>query len=156
MKLERGEMGIVALQFVALVAVVVLLSSYSPGQSAESTPTISSVYWGTPASGVGLHEGTVTTVAQNESVVTAYFTVAFSTKVSALAASRLCVGANSSSGESTTYTNIPWGYDSQRNANYLTLSPTGQPAGWRCTYTVKVTDALLQTSTWIGTVELKQ
>jgi len=154
MKLERGEMAIVVIQFAALVGVVLVLSTFTAGGSATSTPSFNSVYWGAPNSGVALHNGQLTKVSQNESEVTAYFTVAFSTKVSAITATRLCVGSNASAGESTTYTNIPWGYDSQRNSNFMTISPTGQPAGWQCTYTIKVTDGLLQTTTWLGSVEL--
>ena len=40
MKLERGEIAIVVVQFVALVAVVLLLSSFTPGQSAQSSPVV--------------------------------------------------------------------------------------------------------------------
>ena len=87
MKLERGEVAIVVVQFVALVAVVLLLSSFTPGQSAQSTPVISSVFWGPTSQGVALHQGQLAKVSQNESVITAYFTVAFSTKVSAKARS---------------------------------------------------------------------
>jgi hypothetical protein len=154
MKFERGEVGIVAVQFGALTAVVLLLSSFSPGQSAQSTPAISSVYWGTSSQGVALKPDKLTTVAQNESVVTAYFTVAFSTKVSAVSGSRLCIGPNSTVGESTTYTIIPFTYDSSKGSGSIPLSPTGQEAGWVCTYTIKVTDSLSQTTTWLGSVEL--
>ncbi len=155
MNLERGEAGIVAVQFAALVAAVVLLSSFSPGQSAQSTPAFTSVYWGTSSQGVALSSGKVTTVTQNESVVTAYFAVAFSTKVSAVAGSRLCIGPNSSLAESTTYTTINFTYDSSKGTGSIPLSPTGQQAGWVCAYTIKVTDSLSQTSTWLGSVELK-
>jgi len=156
MKLERGEVGIVVGQFVALVAVVLLLSSFSPGQSAQSTPVFSSVYWGSSGQGVALQPGKLTVVTQNESVVTAYFTVAFSTQVSAVSGSRLCIGPNSSVGESTTYTVIPFTYEKSKGSGTIPLSPTGQQAGWVCTYTIKVTDSLSQTTTWLGSVELKQ
>ena len=155
MKLERGEVGIVALQFGALVSVVILLSSFSPGQSAQSAPVISSVYWGAPSQGVALSSGKVTTVAQNESVVTAYFAVAFSTKVSAVSGSRLCTGPNSTVGESTTYTVINFTYDPSKGTGSIPLSPAGQPTGWVCAYTIKVTDSLSQTTTWLGSVELR-
>ena len=150
MKLERGEMAIVVVQFAALVAVVLLLSSFTPGQSAQSMPVVSSAYWGTTSQGVTLHQGQTTKVTQNESVITAYFTVAFSTKVSAVSGSRLCVGPNSTAGESTTYTTIPF----SPSSGSLVLSPTGQQLGWVCTYTIKVTDTLSQTTTWLGSVEL--
>jgi hypothetical protein len=152
MKLERGEVAIVVVQFAALVAVVLLLSSFTPGQSAQSTPVVSSVYWGPMSSGIVLHSGQLSKVSQNESVVTAYFTVAFSTKVSAVSGSRLCIGPNSTAGESTTYTTIPFSPAS----GSLVLSPTVQQAGWVCTYTIKVTDSLSQTTTWLGSVELTQ
>ncbi len=154
MKLERGEVGIVVVQFAALVSVVLLLSSFSPGQSAQSTPVVDSVYWGTSSQGVALSAGKITTVTQNESVVTAYFTVAFSTQVTAVSGSRLCEGPNSSVGQSLTYTIIPFTYDKSKGSGAIPLSPTGQSAGWVCTYTVKVTDSLSQTTTWLGSVEL--
>jgi hypothetical protein len=154
MKMERGEVAIVAVQFVALVAVVLLLSSFSPGQSAQSTPVFTSVYWGTSSQGVVLSAGQVTKVGQNESVVTAYFTVAFSTKVSAVSGSRLCVAPNSTAGISTTYTIIPFTYDESKGSGTIPLSPTGQQSGWVCTYTIKVSDDLSQTITWLGSVEL--
>lgn len=154
--MERGEIAIVAFQFIALFAVVLILTSYTPGQSAQSNPVISSVYWGASSQGIGLPNGQLVKVSQNESVVTAYFTVAFSTQVSAVSGSRLCVAPNSTSGESTTYTTIPFGYDSSKRADSMTLSPTVQQPGWVCTYTIKVTDTLSQTATWLGSVELQQ
>jgi hypothetical protein len=154
MKLERGEVGIVAAQLAALISVVLLLSSFSPGQSAQSTPVIGSVYWGTSIQGVALQTGHLTKVNQNESVVTAYFTVAFSTQVSAVSGSRLCYGPNSTVGESTIYTIIPFTYDPSKGSGTIPLSPAGQQAGWVCAYTIKVTDDLSQTATWLGSVEL--
>ncbi|HEV2389299.1 MAG TPA: hypothetical protein VGS04_01105 [Nitrososphaerales archaeon] len=155
MKLERGEIGIVVVQFAALVSVVLLLSNFSPGQSAQSTPVIGSVYWGASSQGFALAAGKTTTVAQNESVVTAYFTVAFSTQVTAVSGSRICEVPNSSVGQSLTYTLIPFTYDKSKGSGTIPLSPTGQSAGWVCTYTIKVTDSLSQTTTWLGSVELK-
>ncbi|HVB95114.1 MAG TPA: hypothetical protein VND41_00750 [Nitrososphaerales archaeon] len=155
MKLERGEVGIVAVQFAALVVVVLLLSSFSPSQSAQSTPVIGSVYWGASNQGVALTYGKLTTVTQNASLLTAYFTVAFSTKVSAVSGSRLCLGPNSTVGESTTYTTINFTYDSTKGTGSIPLSPAGQQTGWACAYTIKVTDSLSQTTTWLGSVELK-
>ena len=152
MRLERGEVAIVVVQFAALVAVVLLLSSFTPGQSAQSTPVVSTVYWGPTSLGIVLHSGQLAKVTQNESVITAYFTVAFSTKVSAVSASSVCIGPNSTAGESFTYTKIPFSPAS----GSLTLSPTVQQLGWTCTYTIKVTDTLSQTTTWLGSVELTQ
>lgn len=154
MRLERGELAIVAVQFAALVFVVLLLSTFSPGQSAQSTPVINSVYWGTSAQGNALQSAKLTKVSENQSVITAYFAVAFSTQVSAVFGSRLCIGPNSTTGESTTYTYIPFTYDSAKGSGTIPLSPTGQPNGWVCTYTIKVTDSLSQTATWLGSVEL--
>ena len=148
--MERGEIAIVGVQFVALIAVVLLLSSFMPGQSAQSNPVISSVFWGPSNQGIALHGGQLTKVNQNESVVTAEFTVAYSTKVSAVSGSRLCVGPNSTSGESTIYTTIPFSPAS----GSMVLSPAVQQPGWVCTYTIKVTDGLSQTTTWLGSVEL--
>jgi hypothetical protein len=154
MKLERGEVGIVVVQFVALVAVVLLLSSFSPGQSATSVPTFSSVYWGTSSQGVALAVNKLTVVSQNESVVTAYFTVAFSTQVSAVSGSSICFAPGSNTGISTTFTRIQFTYISAKGTGTIPLSPIGQQAGWVCTYTIKVTDSLSQTTSWLGSVEL--
>jgi hypothetical protein len=156
LKLEPGEVGIVAVQFVALVVVVLLLSSFSPGQSAQSSPAITTVYWGTPSQGTALPSDRVTKVAQNETVVTADFTVAFSTSISAVAGSRLCLAPDSSEGVSTTYTTIPFTFDSSKGSGSLPLSPAGQQAGWVCTYTIRITDTDSQTATWLGSVELSQ
>jgi hypothetical protein len=150
MKLERGEIGILVIQFLALIAVVLLVSTFSPGQSAVSSPTINTVYWGTSSQGTALHEGKLAKVTQNESVITAYFKVAYSTQVSAVAGSRICVGLNSTAGVSTTYTTIPFSLVT----GSLTLNSTVQQLGWTCTYTIKVTDSLSQTTTWLGSVEL--
>jgi hypothetical protein len=152
--LEKGEITIVVFQFVALIVVVLVLSNYSQGNSTQSTPIFNTVYWGTPSQNIGLREGGTTMVTQNETMITAYFNVAFSTHVSSITATRLCIGSNATAGESTTYTNIPWGYDAQKKSNYLTITPTVQPAGWKCTYTIKVTDGLSQTTAWLGTVVL--
>ncbi|MDA4118425.1 MAG: hypothetical protein OK455_08800, partial [Thaumarchaeota archaeon] len=154
LSLEKGEIAIVSVQFVALVGLVFLLSIYAPGESAQSSPSITSVYWGQSSLGVGLHYGQLTKVSLNESTITAYFNVAYSTQVSAVAASRLCVNSNSSAGVSTTYTTLSWGHDSSKGADYVFVSPTVQLPGWDCTYTIKVTDGLSQTTTWLGTVQL--
>ncbi len=148
--MERGEIAIVAVQFAALVAVVLLLSSFTPGQSAQSSPVISSVYWGSPAQGIALRTGQLTKVSQNQSVVTADFTVAYSTKVSSVSGSRLCVAPNSTAGESMIYTTISFSPAS----GSMVLSPTIQRPGWICTYTIKAMDGLSQTTTWLGSVEL--
>ena len=152
--MERGEVAIVASQFVALTAVVILLASFSPGQGAQSNPVVSSVFWGTPDLGVSLHAAQLTKVSQNESVLTAYFTVAFSTQPSAVSGSRLCSGPNSTAGESTVYTTISWSYDASKHSDSMVLSPTVQQPGQVCAYTIKVTDGLSQTATWLGSVEL--
>jgi len=151
--LERGEVAIVAAQFAALIAVVLLLSSFTPGQSSQSSPVIGSVYWGTPGQGVTLQNGQLAKVALNESAITADFTVAFSTKPSAVTGSRLCIGPNSTAGESTTYTYIPFAYDSSKGTYTIVLSSTVQQPGWVCTYTIKVTDTLSESATWLGSVE---
>jgi hypothetical protein len=148
--MERGEIGIVVVQFSALIAVVLLLSSFTPGQSAQSSPVIASVYWGPSTQGLALHGGQLTRVSRNESVVSADFTVASTTQVSAVSGSRLCVAPNSTAGESTIYTSISFSPAS----GSLVLSPTVQQPGWICTYTIKVVDSLSQTTTWLGSIEL--
>lgn len=152
MKLERGEVAIVTIQFVALFTVVLVLSSFSPGQSAQSTPTFSSAYWGTSNQGTALSEGHTTVVKQNASALTAYFTVAFSTTISSVSGTRLCV-ANSTSGILTTYTTIRFSLN--KGTGTIPLSPVGQPKGWVCTYTIKITDSLSQTVTWLGSVQVE-
>jgi hypothetical protein len=147
-------MAIVAAQFAALIALVVLLSSFTPGQSAQSNPVISSVYWGTPGHGLLLQSDHLAKVKLNESAVTADFTVATSTQPSAVTGSRLCLAPNSTSGVSTTYDSIPFSFDPSKGAYSMVLAPTVQQTGWVCTYTLKVTDSLSQTSTWLGYVEL--
>ncbi len=153
--MERGEIAIVSVQFIALVGLVFALSVYTPGQSAQSTPVFSSVYWGQSSQGIGLQSGQVTKVTLNASVITAYFNVAYSTQVSSVSASRLCVNSNSTAGASTIYTNLPFGYDASTRSDYVVVSPVNQPAGWDCTYTIKVTDGLSQTTTWLGSVMLQ-
>jgi hypothetical protein len=153
--LERGEVTIVAAQLVALLAVVLLLSNFTPGQTSQSNPVFSSVYWGAPGLGVSLGSGRVTVVAVNESSITAYFNVAYSTQVSGVTASRFCTAPNSLAGDATVYTNITFSYDSARKADSVVLSPSIQQPGWVCAYTIKVTDGLQQTTTWLGSVELR-
>jgi hypothetical protein len=151
--LEKAEAAIITGQFVALIAIVLLLANYTPGQSSLSYPVVSSVYWGSPGNGVSLQKGQTMKVMQNESEVTAYFTVAFSTSVSAVSASRLCVDPANGAGVSTTYNTIQFGYDSAKSQHTVTVSPTVQQPGWECTYTITITDGLSQTATWLGTVE---
>lgn len=153
MKLEKGEAAIVAVQFVALIAVVLLISQFSPGQSVESAPMVNSVYWGSSDGGVALHVDQLTKVSQNASVVTAYFTLAYSTSISSVSGSRLCT-TSTSSGVATTYTTIPFTFVASKGTGTVPLSPAGQSVGWVCTYTIKVTDSLSQTVTWVGSVEL--
>ena len=154
MKLERGEVAILAVQFVALILVVLLISNFTSGQTAQSSPTINSAYWGVSDGGTALKSGQVTKIGQNESVLTVYFAVAFSTRVSAISGSRICAEPNATSGVSTTYTSVPYEFDESKGSGSVSLSPVGQQAGWVCTYTVKVTDDLAQTVTWVGSVEL--
>lgn len=156
MRLERGEVAIVAVQFVALAAVVLLISSFTPGQTAQSSPVFRSAYWGNSTQGIPLKSGQLTKVTQNASVVTVHFQVAFSTRVSDVSGARLCVAPNSTAGISTTYNNIPYAFDSSKGSGTVSLLPAGQQVGWVCTYTVKVTDNLSQTVTWMGSVELTQ
>jgi len=151
--LEKAEGAIITGQFAALVGIVLLLANYTPGQSSLSYPVISSVYWGSPGHGDPLTKGQVVKVTDNQSMITAGFTVAFSTKVSAVSASRLCVDPASGTGVSTTYNVIQFGYDSSKGVHTVTVSPAVQQPGWDCSYTITVTDGLSQTATWLGTVE---
>lgn len=151
--MERGEAAIVAAQLVALIVVVLVLSGFTPGQSAQSTPVVQSVYWGTQGHGDALRKNAVTRVSENESVVTAYFSVAFSTQVSSVSGSRLCTTPGSTQAEATDFSPLPFTFDSNKGTGSIPLSPATQQAGAVCTYTIKVTDSLSQTVTWIGSVQ---
>lgn len=151
--MEKAEAAIIAGQFVALIVIVLLLASYTPGQSSLSYPVVNSVYWGSAGNGVSLQKDQTVKVTQNESEITAYFSVAYSTTVSAVSASRLCVDPATGAGVSTVYDTIQFGYDSAKGLHTVTVSPTVQQPGWQCSYTLTVTDGLSQTVTWLGTVE---
>jgi hypothetical protein len=155
--LEKGEIGIVAGQFIALALVILILGNYfGPGATNGSNmPEIGKVYWGTPSAGVTLGSHTVTQVTTNASSISMYFSLATGTTIGSASASRLCVNPSANNtGEVQVYTRIPINYDTQKKQNYVEFGSTGQAQGIGCTYTITVTDSLQQTVTWVGTVRL--
>jgi hypothetical protein len=152
--LEKGEIGIVAGQFIALALVIIILGNYV-GPTQNATTTAGKVYWGTPSAGVILVSNKVTTVTSNSSSISMYFSLASGTTIGSASASRLCVNprANNTGGVQG-YTRISINYDAGKKQNYIQFGPTGQALGIGCTYTITVTDSLQQTVTWVGTVSL--
>jgi hypothetical protein len=153
--MEKGEAAVLAVQFGALAVVVLLLTVAGPGQNVQSTPSFIQVYWGDPSSGAVLTSGQTNVVTQNSSSISALFNLAYSTKVSALSASRLCIDPTTKAGVSNTYTNLQIQFDVSRNAYAVTVSPTGQHGGWQCSYTITLTDSISQTAVWVGTVQIR-
>jgi len=160
--MEKGEIGVLSIQFGALIIVVFLLTVLAHGTNTQSTPEITTVYWGPlPAQGATtptLGQGT-NTEATNATSMTVFYSLAYTTHVTSVSASRLCLASNST-GEDLVYTNLPINYDSAKGQYYFTFGSTGgqtttQLAGWSCTYTVTVTDSLEQTTVWVGTVIVK-
>jgi hypothetical protein len=151
---EKGEIGIVAGQFIALALVIIILGNYV-GPPQNATTTVGKVYWGQPPAQVTLGSDKVTTVTSNANNISLYFSLATGTTIHSASASRLCVnpGANNT-GEVQDYTLIPINYDAKDKLNYVEFGPTAQTPGIGCTYTITVTDSLQQTITWVGTVRL--
>ena len=154
--MEKGEVGILALQFGALAIAVLLLSNFAYGTNSSSTPSVTAVYWGAPPPGVGVKIGTGThTETTNASQISAFYSLAPGTHLDSISASRLCTTEQTnatSQGDEYDYTYIPRYYDSSNKAYYFTFGPTGQPAGWSCLYTIAVTDSLEQGVSWTSTV----
>jgi hypothetical protein len=154
--LEKGEVLILAIQFGALIVAVLLLSNFAYGSNASSTPSITTVYWGSPPPGTGVSIGTGThTESTNSSVISAFYSLAAGTHIVSFSASRLCSNPQSnatSQGDELDYTYIPRYYDTAKGAYYFTFGPTGQPTGWSCVYTITITDSLAQSASWITTI----
>jgi hypothetical protein len=157
--LEKGEVGILAVQFGALIFAVLLLSNFAYGTNASSTPAITTVYWGSPPPASGISIGTGTNIEKtNASAVSFFYTLAYSTHLVAAAASRFCINPETNAtvgGGETVYTNIPNLYSTAKKAYYFTFSLTGQPTGWNCVYSITITDSLQQMANWAGTVIVK-
>jgi len=153
--LERGEIGIVAGQFIALALVILILGNYVGAGPISGTTETGKVYWGAPSAGVTLGSRSVTQVTTNASSISMYFSLASGTTIGSASASRLCVNPSANNtGEVQVYTRIPINYDTQKMQNYLQFGSTGQALGIGCTYTITVTDSLQQTVTWVGSVKL--
>ncbi|MDA4114835.1 MAG: hypothetical protein OK474_12395 [Thaumarchaeota archaeon] len=154
--LEKGEIAIVAGQFIALALVILILGNYFGTNTNQTlTPETGKVYWGAPSAGVTLEIHRLTQVNTNASSISMYFSLAQGTTIGSASASRLCVNpSTNNTGEVQGYTRILINYDGQKKQNYLQFGPTGQALGIGCTYTISVTDSLQQTVTWVGTVRL--
>jgi hypothetical protein len=157
--LEKGEVGILAVQFGALIFAVLLLSNFAYGTNASSTPAITQVYWGTPPPGTGSSIGTGTNLEKtNATTMSFFYTLAYSTHLVSVSALSFCTNpqANATAGgAANTYTHIPQYYSTSKKAYYFTFGPTGQPTGWSCIYSITITDSLGQQANWAGTVIVK-
>jgi hypothetical protein len=157
--LEKGEVMILAVQFAALILVVLFLSGFATTPNAESTPKFGTVYWGNqPGGGVSLGVGSTTVVTTNATTISVFYNLAYSTNIGSFSAERLCVNpAANDTGGSMIYTKINIGFDKNLKTpqNYFYFDTTGQRVGYVCTYTIGLTDSLQQTVTWVGMVELK-
>jgi hypothetical protein len=152
--LERGEMGVLAVQFGALVIVLLVLSNFASGVSVISTPTITTVYWGSPSGNIQLAKGATNIESANANTMSVFYSLAVSTTPASVTAGRLCLDANDTGGVYV-YTDITFNYSVNENSHYISFGPTDQTVGQSCTYTVVLTDSLQQTYTWVSTVQLK-
>lgn len=153
--LEKGEVAIIAGQFAAL-AVAILLLSGAGAVPAISTPQINSIYWGgpPPASNISITKSALNRETVNASTISVFYGLAAGTTPDSAAASRLCLSANGT-GKVFTYVEVSFLYDNASKKYYMSFGPGGGPLGEQCTYTVTLTDSLLQsvTATWIVEME---
>ncbi len=152
--MEKGEVAILALQFGALLVVVLVVGNVLPGGSVEAPPAVGSVYWGNPGSNVAIPTSGTLKVTTNQSSIYVYFHLGGGAKVASTSASRFCTDPSGKAGQSTTYTIIPFLYDAAKGENYLVITPTTQRSGFSCIYAVQITDTLQQTVKWTGTVQM--
>jgi hypothetical protein len=153
--LEKGEVGILAGQFGALVIAILLLSNFV-GSSALSEPTVGAVYWGSPSSPYQLTRDVTNTETMNASMISVFYTLAPTTTPSSVSVSRLCLDAShNDTGGVLNYNNVTFAFDSANNKNYISFGPVGQEVGQTCSYTVTLTDSLQQQASWVGMVVLK-
>lgn len=154
--MEKGEVGVLAGQFAALVVVLLVLSNFASGTSPLSTPTIGAVYWGAPSGNIQLTKGVTNTEAANASTISVFYSLAYSTTPATASATKLCLNSGQNdTGGVFIYTNITFKYDAASKTNYISFGPAGQSAGQTCTYTVQLTDSLQQVATWVAIVKLK-
>lgn len=152
--MEKGEVAILAVQFGALLVVVLVVGNVLPGGSVEAPPTISNVYWGSPGSSVAIPTGGTLRATTNQSSIYVYFHMGGGATVASTSASRFCTDPSGKAGESTTYVTIPFMYDTARGENFLVITPTTQRSGFSCVYAVQITDTLQQIVKWTGTVHI--
>jgi hypothetical protein len=150
--LEKGEIAILAIQFGALLVVVLVVGNILPVGSVQTTPTVTGVYWGDPASSQPVQNGGTLKTHANQSIIYVYFQLNGGGEIASTSASRFCINQTKGEGESTTYVRIQFGYDTGRKANYLLITPTTQRIGLSCVYNVQITDRLLQTVKWTATI----
>ncbi len=152
--MEKGEVAILALQFCALLVVVLVVGNILPGGSVEAPPTVSSVYWGSPGSSAAIPTAGTLKVTTNQSSIYVYFHLGGGATVASTLASRFCTDPSGKTGQSTTYVTIPFLYDAAKGENYLVITPATQRSGFSCVYAVQITDTLQQTVKWTGTVKM--
>lgn len=155
--MERGEAGIITVQFLALAILVLLLGNYGNVTGAGiSTPQVNHVYWGTPSKTNELKTGGLNTEGVNASTISLYFSLPKGASIALpVTASRLCLDTKANNtGEVRVYDNISVNWDPTVRQNYVEIGPTGQPSGIGCSYTITITDTIQQTATWTDTVEV--
>ncbi|MDG6925320.1 MAG: hypothetical protein JRN09_02080 [Nitrososphaerota archaeon] len=154
--MEKGEVGILAGQFGALIIAVLVLANFLGTSSALSNPTIGTVYWGGPSSQYQLTRDATNTETMNATTISVFYVLAPTTTPASVTVSRLCLDASrNDTGGIYNYNNVTFAYDSSSNRNYISFGPVGQQIGQTCTYTVILTDSLQQQASWIATVMIK-
>jgi hypothetical protein len=152
--LEKGEVAILAIQFGALLVVVLVVGNLIPGIGSSTPTEFSGIYWGDPVNNAQIPNAGHFMTQTNQSSIFVYFHLASGAAVASTSASRFCTDRTGATGESTSYVRIPFGYDGLRKASYIQITPTSQKSGWSCLYNVQVTDTLQQTVKWTAIVEL--
>jgi hypothetical protein len=152
---EKGEVGVISVQFIALIISLLVLSNFTHVTDRYSTPNLQNVYWGQPSGHVQLTKGGSNTETVNASDMYVYFTLAQGTTASSLSASRLCNNAPpSGEGEQDTYDQIVINYTTP-TSGYFFFGSTEQSLGETCTYSMQLTDSLQQVTNFVATVTLK-
>jgi hypothetical protein len=155
--LERGEVGIITVQFAALAVLVILLGNYGNVTGAgPSSAQVNHVYWGATSKGTELKTGGLNTETVNSSTISLYFSLPRGTTIALpVTASRLCLNpSENDTGKVRVYDNISVNWDPTARQNYVQIGPTGQPSGVGCSYTITITDTVGQTATWTDTIKV--
>ena len=155
--MERGEVAIVSIQFVALALLVLLLGNYgNVTGKGVSYAQVDNVYWGTPSQTTALKAGGLNVESVNASTVSLYFSIPQGSSIaSPITASRICIDpAANNTGQVRDYTNITINWDSKAKQNYIAIGPAGQPEGIGCSYTISFSDSLNQPVSWTAVVKV--